>query len=117
LWNQAYDQTKAGNSSIVNTYETILSARLHQKSADPTDPADPASQQNKIKQNKIKQNKIKQNPGKRWIQMRQLVQDGLHRTEKEANVKQGIEDGIQAAMAVKVVVDKAIQAAPEAALA
>jgi hypothetical protein len=32
-------------------------------------------------------------------------------------VKQGMEDSIQAAMTVKAVVDKAIQAAPEAALA
>jgi N-terminal domain of NWD NACHT-NTPase len=107
LWNQAYDQAKAGDSSTVDTYETILSARLSQKHADPADPADLSSQQNEIEQN----------PEKRWIQMRRLVQDGLHRTEKEANVKQGMEDGIQAAMAVKEVVDKAIQAAPEAALA
>lgn len=104
LWNQAYDQAKAGDASIVDTYERIISARLSQNNADP---ADLASQQNEIEQN----------PEKRWIQMRLLVQDGLHRTEKEANVKQGMEDGIQAAMAVKEVVDKAIQAAPEAALA
>ena len=49
--------------------------------------------------------------------MRRLVQDGLHRIDNEANVKQSMEDGILAAMAVKEVVDKAIQAAPEAALA
>ena len=104
LWNQSYDQAKASDSSIVDTYETILSTRLSQKDADPTDLAS-------------QQNKIEQNPEKRWIQMRQLVQDGLHRTEKEANMKQGMEDGIQAAMAVKAVVDKAMQTAPEAALA
>ncbi|ERF68387.1 hypothetical protein EPUS_06803 [Endocarpon pusillum Z07020] len=104
LWNQAYDQAKAGDLSIVDTYERILSAQLSQKNADP---ADLASQQNEIDQN----------PEKRWVQMRRLVQDGLHRTEKETNVKQGMEDGIQAAMAVKEVVDKAIKAAPEAALA
>jgi hypothetical protein len=50
------------------------------------------------------------------MQMRQLVQDGLHRTERDANVKQGMEDGIQAAIAVKEVVDRAVQASPEAAL-
>jgi hypothetical protein len=49
--------------------------------------------------------------------MQQLVHNGLQKTEEEAAVKQGMEDGIQAAMAVKQVVDKAIQAAPEAALA
>lgn len=107
LWNQAYGQAKAGHSSTVDIYEKILSARLSQKDADPADSSDLASQRNEIEQN----------PEKRWIQMHRLVQDGLHRTEKEANVKQGMEDGIQAAMAVKEVVDKAIQAAPEAALA
>jgi hypothetical protein len=84
LWNHAYDQAKAGDPSIVNTYETILSARLNPKNADSANSADLASQQNEIAQN----------PEKRWIQMRQLVQDGLHSTEKEAKVKQGMEDGI-----------------------
>lgn len=51
------------------------------------------------------------------MQMQQLVQNGLHRTEKDARVKQDMEEGIQAAMAVKEVVDKAIQASPEAAIA
>jgi hypothetical protein len=60
---------------------------------------------------------IEQDPDKRWKQMYQLVQDSLHRTEKDTNVKQRIEDGIQPAMAVKEVVDRAVQAAPEAALA
>lgn len=104
LWNQAYEQAKAADLNTVDTYETILSSRLSHGDADPTDLAS-------------QQNEIEQNPEKRWIQMHRLVQDGLHRTEKEANVKQGMEDGIQAAMAVKEVVDKAIKAAPEAALA
>ncbi|KAF2183979.1 NACHT-domain-containing protein, partial [Zopfia rhizophila CBS 207.26] len=109
LWNQAYDQAKAGDSRTVDIYEKILSARLSQKDADPADTshsADLASQQNAIEQDL----------DKRWMQMRQLVQDGLHRTERDANVKRGMEDGIQAAMAVKEVVDRAVQAAPEAAL-
>jgi hypothetical protein len=51
------------------------------------------------------------------MQMLQLVQHGLRKTEKDAQVKQGVGDSIQAAMAVKEVVDKAIQASPEAAVA
>jgi hypothetical protein len=110
LWNQAYDQVKTGDSSTVDTYEKILSARLSQKDADPADSshsADLASQQNAIEQD----------PDKRWKQMCQLVQDGLHRTEKNTNVKHGMEDGIQAATAMKEVVGRAMQASPEAALA
>jgi hypothetical protein len=104
LWNQAYDQAKTTDSDTVDIYEKILSARLSQNDADS---ADLASQQNVIEQD----------ADKRWKQMCQLVQDGLHRTEKDTNVKQRIEDGIQPAMAVKEVVDRAVQVAPEAALA
>src|SRR4051812_46141511 len=66
LWNQAYDQAKLGEPNIVDTYETILSARLSPKNADPA-PPDLSSQQNEIEQD----------TQKRWIQMRRLVQDGL----------------------------------------
>jgi hypothetical protein len=63
------------------------------------------------------ENEISQNPDKRRMQMQQLVQHGLHKTENDAQVRQGVGDGIQAALSVKEVVDKAIQASPEAAIA
>jgi hypothetical protein len=110
LWNAAYDQAKASDSSTVDTYEKILSARLSGQDADASKrppSADFASQQNEIAQD----------AEERRMQMQQLIQNGLRRTEKDAKVKQGMEDGIQAAMAVKAVVDKAIQASPEAAVA
>jgi hypothetical protein len=49
--------------------------------------------------------------------MQQLVQNGLDRTQKVASIKQGIDEGLQAVQAVRGIVDKAIQAAPEAAVA
>jgi len=110
LWNQAYDQAKISDPDTVDAYEKILTIQLSEKdvtASTPLNPADLASQQNDIAQD----------AGKRWIQMQQLVQKGLRRTEKDAEVKQGIEDGIQATIAVKEVVDKAIQASPEAAIA
>lgn len=110
LWNQAYDQAKTSDSSTVDAYEKILSARLSEQDVDaspPTHSADLASQQNEIARD----------AGKRLMQMQQLVQNGLRRTEKDAKVKQEMEDGIQAAMAVKEVVNKAMQASPEAAVA
>jgi hypothetical protein len=107
LWNQAYDQAKASDAKTADTYELILSARLSQPNGDPTDSTDLASQRNEIERN----------PEKRGEYMHKLIQIGLCRTEKEAKVKQGIEDGIQAAKAVKDIVEKAIQASPEAALA
>ncbi|KAK7177940.1 nwd1 protein [Paraphaeosphaeria sporulosa] len=110
LWNQAYDQAKTSDPSTVDGYEEILTIRLSEEDGTasiPSHSADLASQQNQIAQD----------AGKRWMQMELLVQNGLHRTEKDAKVKQGMEEGIQAAMAVKEVVDKAIQASPEAAIA
>jgi hypothetical protein len=110
LWNRAYEHAKANDSSTVDAYEKILSVRLVEYNADVPDarrPADLVSQQNGIAEN----------VDKRRIQMQQLVQHGLRKTEKDAQVKQGVGDGIQAAMAIKEVVDKAIQASPEAAVA
>lgn len=110
LWNGAYDRAKTSNLSIVSDYEKILSTRLRGQDADGSDPqhwAGLASQKNEIAQN----------ADERRVQMQQLVQHGLHKTEKDAGAKQGIEDGIQAAMVLKEIVDKAVQASPEAAIA
>jgi hypothetical protein len=110
LWNQAYDQAKTSDPSTVDAYEKILTIQLSEKDVTASPPpysAGLASQQNQIAQD----------TGKRWMQMQQLVQNGLRKTEKDAKVKQGMEEGIQAAMAVKEVVDKATQASPEAAIA
>lgn len=49
--------------------------------------------------------------------MQQLVKAGLDRTQKQASIKQGINEGLQAVQAVRGIVDKAVQAAPEAAIA
>jgi CTP synthase (UTP-ammonia lyase) len=49
--------------------------------------------------------------------MQLLVQQGLDRTQKQASVKRGIDEGLQALQAVRGIVDKAVQAAPEAAVA
>jgi hypothetical protein len=110
LWNQAYDQAKTSDSSTVDAYEKILTIQLSEKDAAASTLPNSAGLVSQ-------QNDIAQDAGKRRIQMQQLVQNGLRRTEKDAKVKQGMEDGIQAAMAVKEVVDKAIQASPEAAIA
>jgi hypothetical protein len=42
------------------------------------------------------------------MQMQQLFQDGLRRTEKDTKVKQSIENGIQAGIVVKEVMNKTI---------
>ncbi|EGU74133.1 hypothetical protein FOXB_15357, partial [Fusarium oxysporum f. sp. conglutinans Fo5176] len=104
LWNQAYDELKASEPKLVEAYEKILSVGLHRK--------DPSSVTCESTENEI---------GGAWEtrrhQMQQLVQDGLDRTQKAASIKRGIDEGLQAVQAVRGIVDKAIQAAPEAAIA
>ncbi|KAH7146737.1 hypothetical protein B0J13DRAFT_473574, partial [Dactylonectria estremocensis] len=104
LWNQAYDELKANEFKIVEAYEKILSAELHRGNL-----TSAAFESRGIE--------IGQTREARWGQMKQLVQAGLERTQKEAAVKRGIDDGLQAVHAVKGAIDKAVQAAPEAAIA
>jgi hypothetical protein len=49
--------------------------------------------------------------------MQQLVQEGLDRTQNQASIKRGIDEGLQAVQVVRGIVDKAVHAAPEAAVA
>lgn len=49
--------------------------------------------------------------------MQELVRLGLEKTAKGASVKQGIEGGFQTASIMKGIVDKAVQASPEASVA
>ncbi|KAJ4286511.1 hypothetical protein N0V90_013211 [Kalmusia sp. IMI 367209] len=110
LWDRAYDQAKLNDSDVVDAYEKILSVRLSEQDAG-------ASVTLHSEVLVSQQNEIAQDVDERRVQMQQLVRYGLSRTEKEVRVKKGMEDGIQAAMAVKEVIDKAIQASPEAAVA
>jgi hypothetical protein len=111
LWDEAYSQTRVSDSNVVDAYEKILSARLGEHNAggleSPTESA----------RNALHENEIAHDVGERRLQMQQLVQHGLRKTKKDAAAKQEIGDGIQAAMVVKEMVDKAIQASPEAAVA
>ncbi|KAB2569004.1 Vegetative incompatibility protein HET-E-1 [Lasiodiplodia theobromae] len=111
LWNQAYEQARNEDSRAVDAYEIILSAQYSQKDADLSDPSH--SDSTDITAQK---NEIERDADKRGKQMHQLVQDGLQKIRKDAKVKQGMEDCIQGVMAVKEVVDKAVQAVPQAAL-
>ncbi|RFN45007.1 nwd1 protein [Fusarium flagelliforme] len=104
LWNQAYDELKASEPKLVEAYEKILSVRLHRN-----DPSSITCEST--------ENEIAGAQETRRHQMQQLVQDGLDRTQKAASIKRGIDEGLQAVQAVRGIVDKAIQAAPEAAVA
>jgi hypothetical protein len=104
LWNQAYDELKASEPKLVEAYEKILSAGLCRN--DSTSAA-----------SRPTENEIGRTRETRCRQMQQLVQEGLDRTQKAASIKRGIYEGLQAVQAVREIVDKAVHAAPEAAVA
>ncbi|KAL3599804.1 hypothetical protein FPOAC2_04032 [Fusarium poae] len=104
IWNQAYDKLKENEPKLVGVYEKILSAKLHGD--------DPSSATRESTDNEIGET-----PRTRCGQMQQLVQAGLDRTQKQASIKQGIDEGLQAVQEVRRIVDKALHAAPEAAVA
>ncbi|EEU33805.1 uncharacterized protein NECHADRAFT_89121 [Fusarium vanettenii 77-13-4] len=104
LWNEAYDALKANELKLVGEYEKILSAKLHEN--------DPSSVPRESTDNEIGET-----PGTRCGQMQQLVQAGLDRTQKQASIKRGIDEGLQAIQAVRGIMDNAVKVAPEAAVA
>ncbi|KAK7403731.1 hypothetical protein QQX98_010503 [Neonectria punicea] len=98
LWNEAYDELKVSEPKLVEAYERILSVglRRNDSSSEPTE------------------NEIGRTQKTRCRQMQQLVQEGLDRTQKEASIKRGIDEGLQAVQAVRGIVDKAILSNPVA---
>jgi hypothetical protein len=101
LWDRAYDDLKADNSTLVSAYEEILSRELNGN-------APKEYQETAIEQT---------NPATRRSQMIQLVQTGLMKTEKEAKVKQAIGEAMQPVLLAKDMIGSAVQAVPQAALA
>ncbi|KAK1837820.1 nwd1 protein, partial [Colletotrichum chrysophilum] len=102
LWNEAYDNLKRSESKLVEAYENLLSAEL------PGDSHTLAASA---------ENHIKPDPQERWHQMELLVQVGLQKTKKDAESKQKASDVIRVISPLKEGIGKAVQAAPEAAIA
>jgi hypothetical protein len=101
LWDRAYDDLKADQPSLVKAYERILSRELEENASGGTSHT----------------SIITQDWATRQIQMGQLVQAGLKKTEREARIKKGIGDTMQVVLSVRGIIDSAIQAVPQAALA
>lgn len=97
LWNQAYDDLKTSEAKTVETYEKLLSTELHKAGSG--------------------ENKIGQTLEARSSQMQQLVQLGLERTKKIANIKASVADGLDVVDSLKGIIDQAVKASPEASIA
>lgn len=103
IWNQAYDELRANESEVIDAFEKILLLKINgQTSQRPVE----STENNIGKTREITSHDIQQ-----------LVRDGLARTEREASIKERIGDGLQPVQAVRSMVEKAVQAAPEAAAA
>ncbi|KFA80866.1 hypothetical protein S40288_09798, partial [Stachybotrys chartarum IBT 40288] len=104
LWNDAYEKVKSSEPKSVEAYEQILSSMLDEKKMKPTS-CEPT------------ENVIGGDRKIRSRQMQQLVRNGLDRTQRQGSIKQGIDEGLQVWQAVRGTVDKAVQMAPQAAVA
>ena len=104
LWDRAYNEVKREEMELVDIYEKILSRQLQGGPG----LAVPDSQPNIIAQN---------NSDRRRCQMTQLIYAGLDRIEREAKVKEGLGVAVDVALSAKNIINSAVHALPQAALA
>lgn len=102
LWDRAYDQLKSQEGDIVEAYEKLLSAKLANIHSVP---------------NAATENQVRDRAEGRWKQMQDLVTAGLRKTEQDAAIKQKINYGIQMVSPAKALMEEAIKACPQGAIA
>ncbi|KAI4640582.1 uncharacterized protein J4E78_010605 [Alternaria triticimaculans] len=103
LWNLAYDQLKSKDPKLIEHYESILSSQIDRQELKAVDLD---TQINNISSGQP-----------RSLQMRQLVDSGLLRTEKAAATNEAVAQGLQVFNVVKDSVATATRASPEASIA
>ena len=99
LWDRAYDDIKADDPKLLDLYETILSHELSDSSIE------------------AKGNLIETESAKRRSQMDALLNTGLDKTKKLANVDKNVGVAINIILSVKDAIGSALQPIPIAALA
>ena len=107
LWDRAYDELKdkeSKESKWVDAYEKIMTRVLKKGDLSPT-----ASEPD--------ENEIETDLAARRLQMNKLVEDGLKKTEKLANVMKGIGSAIRVIDSVKETIGKGIESVPYAGIA
>jgi N-terminal domain of NWD NACHT-NTPase len=100
LWDQAYDDLKNNQPKLLEYYEAILSRELGDSSKE-------------VKENGIE----KEDRTTRRSQMDRLLNTGLDRTKKLADVENNMGDAINIVLSVKDAISSALQPVPIAALA
>ncbi|OCK96437.1 uncharacterized protein K441DRAFT_430711, partial [Cenococcum geophilum 1.58] len=107
LWDRAYDELKdkeSKESELMDAYEKVMAHILKKGDLSPTAP-------------EPDENEIETDLAARRLQMNKLVDDGLKKTEKLANVMKGIGGAIQVIDSVKETIGKGIESVPCAGIA
>jgi hypothetical protein len=104
LWDRAYNELRAKEPKLVDTYEKILSRALKGGNS--------SSITSELCENTIEQTNLMT----RRSQMEHLVQAGLTKTDREDKLKRGIGGAMQGVLNLKDIVGSALQPMPHAAI-
>ncbi|KAL2887360.1 Vegetative incompatibility protein HET-E-1 [Ceratocystis lukuohia] len=103
IWENAYEGSRTKEPKLVEAFEKIILS-------DPLDDETSLEPTNRIEDKATADLKVTS------YQMRKVAERGIKRTKKEASLKQVIDDGLRAVQAIMGIMDKALRAAPEAAV-
>ncbi|PHH52935.1 Vegetative incompatibility protein HET-E-1 [Ceratocystis fimbriata CBS 114723] len=103
IWENAYKGSRSKEPKLVEAFEKIILSESHhdETSVEATD---------RIEGKATAELNVTSS------QMRKVAERDIERTKKEAALKQGIDDGLRAVQAVMGIMDRALRAAPEAAV-
>lgn len=101
VWDEAYDKLKENEPKLAEAYEAIISAEIHRDDDDSVSTSLESGTTDESRHHRMKQ----------------MIQKGLERTEKDASIKQNLDKGLQVVQTVKEMIDRTVRAAPEAAIA
>ncbi|KAL2884564.1 Vegetative incompatibility protein HET-E-1 [Ceratocystis lukuohia] len=100
IWGNAYKGLKSKEPRLVEAFEKIILSKCH-LSVKPTDRIE---------------GKVTVELNVTSSQMREVAEQGIEKTKKQAALVQGTDHGLRAVQAVMGIMDRALRAAPEAAV-
>ncbi|PHH53591.1 Vegetative incompatibility protein HET-E-1 [Ceratocystis fimbriata CBS 114723] len=105
IWENAYEGSRSKKPKLVEAFEKIVLSECHYK-----------DEETRVKPTDRIEGKMTADLKVTSCQMRKVAEGGIERTKKQAALKQGVDDGLRAVQAVMGIMDRALRAAPEAAV-
>ncbi|KKF92462.1 Vegetative incompatibility protein HET-E-1 [Ceratocystis platani] len=105
IWENAYEGSRSKEPNLVEAFEKIVLSECHYK-----------DEETRVKSTDRIEAKMTADLKVTSCQMRKVAEGGIERTKKQAALKQGVDDGLRAVQAVVGIMDRALRAAPEAAV-